>query len=77
MVGNGSNTGGESRDAVEADVATAEEFQAALARLLERGASNGVDVRGGWPVDGEVTTAPEQRADGWDVEVTALSREQH
>jgi hypothetical protein len=48
------------------DVATESEFHDALRALVADAESNGVDVRGSWPV------SDDEAAGVWDVEITAV-----
>jgi hypothetical protein len=49
-------------------IATEDEFQEGLQQLVVEADSNGVDVRGGWPVEG----SDGERA--WDIEITRVSK---
>lgn len=60
-------TGSQKRDHSQT-ITTAEGFQDALQTVVLEAESNGVDVRGGWPVVGN----DQERA--WDIEITQVSR---
>jgi len=47
-------------------IATEEEFHEALRRLVLKADSNGVDVRGGWPIIKD--------EEGWDLEIMEIAR---
>ncbi|MFW5919760.1 MAG: hypothetical protein ACOCSF_06150 [Halanaeroarchaeum sp.] len=49
-------------------IETETDFQERLESLVEEAYENGVDVRGGWPVQVNEEDAPD-----WDVEIVALS----
>jgi len=50
-------------------ITTSDGFQEALRTLVLEADANGVDVRGGWPI--ELTDGDR----GWDVEITSVSRQ--
>jgi hypothetical protein len=60
--------GEEASDADIRPITTEDGFQEGLQRLVVEADSNGVDVRGGWPMEG----SDGKRA--WDIEITRVSK---